>query len=214
MFCLQRAWGVIALERSWGTCLAAAITNSSVATAALAARAVPAGPELWRGLLGTGIWWGPAACPAFWNYPEVQVSRAGGEGCHLQSKVVMPLGGFAARCWGSRRAKWGTPCLSGAQPLSSLKGHIWVEIQMSPQQMWGQEVPPTAARCLLLGTEHLCVPSSLWHRVAGCGSPGAAPLPEGFLAHLGMACCLRINNLTDYKGTLADTVVPVKSNCL
>lgn len=35
-----------------------------------------------------------------------------------------------------------------------------------------------------------------------------------FPAHLGMACCLRINNLTDYEGTLADTVVPVKSNCL
>lgn len=70
-------------------------------------------------------------------------------------------------------------------------------------------LPNTAAYCLLL-----CVPSTLWYRVIGCCSPGAAPLLECFPACLGMACCLRINNLTDYEGTLADTIVPVKSNCL
>lgn len=114
----------------------------------------------------------PAACLAFWNYPEVQVSRARGEGCCRQSKAVVPLGGFAAHLWGSRRGKQGTPYLSLPDlccPLRARSGHKF---------RW---LPNTAAHCLLLRRERPCVPSSLWHRVADCCSPGAAPLPSASL---------------------------------
>lgn len=141
---------------------------------------------------------------AFGNDPELQVCRARGEGCCLQ----LCLWGVCW-CWDCRRGK-PSICVCSAAPLLPLKGG-W-EFQ-SPQQVRRQEEVSLLQLCLLPG--HPCIPHSLLqHRVTDCCSPGAAPLPQCFPAHLGMGCCLTINNLPDYEGTLADTIVPVKSVCL
>lgn len=163
-------------------------------------------PVLCRGI------WGQESdgALAFGNDPEVQ-SAEPGVGDAVCSCAP---GGVCCCCWDCSRGKQST-CVCSAAPLLPLKGWIWVGIPESPQQVWGQEVS-LLQLCLLPG--HPCIPciphSLLQHRVTDCCSPGAAPLPQCFPARLGMGCCLRINNLTDYEGTLADTIVPVKSVCL
>ena len=123
--------------------------------------------------------------------------------------VLLPIAGVAGEVSEAPHA-----CLLPGlcHPLRARSG--W-KFKWVPKRCGWQEVSP---HCSPLPSpkerEHLCVPSSLRHSVTGCCSPGAALLPECFPAHPGMACCLRINNLTDYEGMLADTVVPVKSNCL
>lgn len=181
-------------EWVWGIFLAAGIANRSMAVEALTAWAVP-----------------PAQCSGG-GFGDRNVLEPRPVEMTLRCRSAEP-GMRDAVCNPRQLCLWG--CFAAVGTVGGmlpLKGWIWVGIPVSPQQVWGRKCP----HCSSTSPRERAPmhPSLLQHRVTGCCSPGAAPLPQCFPAHLGMGCCLRINNLTGYEGTLADTIVPVKSNCL
>lgn len=141
----------------------------------------------------------------------MQVSRDKSEGCSLQSKALVPLG-FLLAIAGVAVGVGEAAYVSGlCHPVRARSG--W-KFRWLPNRYGGQEGAP---HCSPLPSPRERAPMcpqllvAQGHWLLLCWGSSAAGV---FPACLGMACCLRINNLTDYEGTLADTIVPVKSNCL